>query len=148
MNRSEIDVTGEQLPDIGNPTPPSASFDVPPDPGHSAETRPVPPPPSVPAGWYPDPDNHNGFRYGGVPSMRYFDGVQWTENRAPMQRRQAQQQPPPQPVIVNQQFAPQTPHVVVYNNGTNHGLHLLLTILTCGLWLPVWIIMVIVNGGR
>jgi len=80
--------------------------------------------------------------------MRYFDGVQWTENRAPMQRRQAQQQPPPQPVIVNQQFAPQTPHVVVYNNGTNHGLHLLLTILTCGLWLPIWIIMVIVNGGR
>ena len=38
--------------------------------------------------------------------------------------------------------------MVVYNNGTNHGLHLLLTILTCGLWLPIWICMVIVNGGR
>ncbi|MFY9337439.1 MAG: DUF2510 domain-containing protein [Mycobacterium sp.] len=133
---------------MGSPTPPPASFDVPPAPGPSAETRPVPPPPSVPAGWYPDPDNHNGFRYGGVPSMRYFDGAQWTENRAPMQRRQTQQQPSAQPIIVNQQFAPQTPHVVVYNSGTNHGLHLLLTLLTCGLWLPIWIIMVIVNGGR
>lgn len=38
--------------------------------------------------------------------------------------------------------------MVVSNNGTNHGLHLMLTILTCGLWLPIWIIMVIVNGGR
>jgi len=80
--------------------------------------------------------------------MRYFDGVQWTENRAPMQRRQAPQQPPSQPIIVNQQFAPQAPPVVVYNSGTNHGLHLVLTILTCGMWLPIWIILVIVNGGR
>jgi len=38
--------------------------------------------------------------------------------------------------------------VVVYNSGTNHGLHLVLTLLTCGMWLPVWIIIVIVNGGR
>jgi len=101
----------------------------------------------VPAGWYPDPDNNTGFGYGGVPSMRYFDGVQWTENRAPMPRRQQPQQAAAQPIIVNQQFAPQTP-MVVYNSGTNHGLHLVLTILTCGAWLPVWIILVIVNGGR
>lgn len=30
--------------------------------------------PSTPPGWYPDPD--------GVPGQRYFDGTQWTENRA------------------------------------------------------------------
>jgi hypothetical protein len=37
---------------------------------------------------------------------------------------------------------------VVYNRGTSHGLHLVLTILTCGAWLPVWIIVAIVNGSR
>lgn len=133
-------------PEVGSPAPVPA--DQPGTPEYPATGRPVPPPPTVPAGWYPDPDNHSGFRFGGVPSMRYFDGVQWTENRAPMQRRQP---PPPQgqqPIIVNQQFAPQAPPVVVYNGGTNHGLHLVLTLLTCGMWLPVWIIIVIVNGGR
>lgn len=135
---------GEPLPELG-----SAATPTPFDPAaQPSAARPVPPPPTVPAGWYPDPDNHTGFRYGGVPSMRYFDGVQWTDNRAPMQRRQ-QQQPPAaaQPIIVNQQFAPQTP-LVVYNRGTNHGLHLVLTLLTCGMWLPVWIVIFIVNGGR
>lgn len=130
---------GDQLPEVG------PVFD--PVPDFSATPRPVPPPPTVPAGWYPDPDNHTGFGYGGVPSMRYFDGVQWTENRAPMQRKQ-QQAPTGQPIIVNQQFVPQSAPVVVYNSGTNHGLHLVLTVLTCGMWLPVWIILVIVNGGR
>ena len=57
------------------------------------------------------------------------------------------QQTPQQPIIIAQQFAPTAP-VVVYNSSTNHGLHLLLTVLTCGLWLPVWIIAAIVNGGR
>jgi hypothetical protein len=117
-----------------------------------AAVKPPPPPPTVPAGWYPDPDNATGFRYGSVPSMRYFDGIQWTENRAPMQRTQKGQQghqAPQQPIIIAQQIAPPTPpHVVVYNNGTSHGLHLVLTVLTCGMWLPIWIIVAIVNGGR
>lgn len=140
-------MTGDQLPEVGSPAA-ATPFDLPPVPEYPAAPRTVPPPPpTVPAGWYPDPDNHNGFRYGGVPSMRYFDGAQWTENRAPMSRRQNQQQPTAQPIIVNQQFAPQTP-VVVYNRGTSHGLHLVLTILTCGAWLPVWIIVAIVNGSR
>ncbi len=132
-------------PEVGSPAPMPA--DPPATPEYPAAGRPAPPPPTVPAGWYPDPDNHTGFRYGGVPSMRYFDGVQWTENRAPMQRRQTPQTPQ-QPIIVAQQFAPPTPPVVVYNSGTNHGLHLVLTLLTCGMWLPVWLIIVIVNGGR
>lgn len=131
-----LEPVGFDLP-TANPTPPTP--------------KPPPPPPTVPAGWYPDPDNHIGFRYGGVPSMRYFDGVQWTDNRAPMQRRQ-QPHPMPggQPVIINQQFAPQAgpSAFVVYNNGTSHGLHLVLTILTCGLWLPVWIIVAIINASR
>jgi hypothetical protein len=31
---------------------------------------------------------------------------------------------------------------------TSHGLHLVLTILTAGLWAPVWIIVTIVNRGK
>lgn len=139
-----------QTPELLQPAPfnpPSA-----PSPQQPAAAKPPPPPPTVPAGWYPDPDNASGFRYGSVPSMRYFDGIQWTENRAPMQRTQQGQQgqqAPQQPIIIAQQIAPPpSPHVVVYNNGTNHGLHLVLTILTCGMWLPIWIIVAIVNGGR
>ena len=138
-------MTDPLWPEVGSPAPMPA--DQPATPEYPAPGRPSPPPPTVPAGWYPDPDNHTGFRYGGVPSMRYFDGVQWTENRAPMPRRQTPQTPQ-QPIIVAQQIAPQAPPVVVYNSGTNHGLHLVLTLLTCGMWLPVWIIIVIVNGGR
>jgi len=142
-------MTGAEQPEVNTPAA-IDPFDLPPVPDYPAPAAaPVPPPPTVPAGWYPDPDNHNGFRYGGVPSMRYFDGAQWTENRAPMQPRRQQPHPTAaQPIIVNQQFAPQAPPVVVYTSGTNHGLHLVLTLLTCGLWLPVWIILVIVNGGR
>ena len=151
-------MTDEQLP-LPDPwkLPEIEPLDLEPVADARPATRPVPPPPTVPAGWYPDPDNHDGFRYGGAPSMRYFDGVEWTDNRAPMQRRQPHPQPAaqpiiinnaaaPQPTIINQQFA-QTPLVVVHG-GTNHGLHLVLSLLTCGAWLPVWLIIVIVNGGR
>lgn len=31
---------------------------------------------------------------------------------------------------------------------TNHALHLILTILTAGLWLPVWIIIAATNGAH
>lgn len=105
----------------------------------------TPSPPAIPAGWYPDPDNARGFQYGGVPSIRYFDGTGWTDHRAPMQRRQ----PPPQvaPIVIAQQaIAP--PSVVVVGGGTNHALHAVLAFLTCGLWLPVWLIIIVVNGGR
>lgn len=31
---------------------------------------------------------------------------------------------------------------------TNHTFHLIMTVITCGMWAPVWIIMAIVNGSR
>ncbi|MEV5836779.1 hypothetical protein [Nocardia sp. NPDC052112] len=31
--------------------------------------------------------------------------------------------------------------VVYVRPGVNHGLHLVLTLLTCGLWAPIWIIL-------
>ena len=69
--------------------------------------------PAAPPGWYPDP---------GIPgTRRYWSGAAWTEHVA-MATVQVGGQvyvPPP----------------------TNHVLHLLLTLLTCGLWAPMWILI-------
>ena len=50
------------------------------------------------------------------------------------------QQPerPAQPIIIN--------NTAQEKKRTNHGLHLLLTILTLGAWLPIWIIVALVNS--
>ena len=37
--------------------------------------------------------------------------------------------------------------VMISRPGTNHILHLLLTILTCGFWLVIWILCSIKIGG-
>ncbi|MFT9523845.1 DUF2510 domain-containing protein [Mycobacteroides abscessus subsp. abscessus] len=72
-------------------------------------------------GWYPDP-------YGGG-GQRYFDGAAWTPHAVP----------PPMPHL--------GPQVVVVQSQprVNHLLHLILTLLTCGLWAPIWIILAIVD---
>ncbi|AXC35140.1 hypothetical protein SEA_PHRANNY_35 [Mycobacterium phage Phranny] len=76
-------------------------------------------------GWYPDPN--------GAPGQRYFDGTEWTSH--------TQQAPPahvPQPVAV-------------LPKKTNHGLHLLLSILTFwffGGWIWVWIFVAISNHNK
>ncbi len=38
-------------------------------------------------------------------------------------------------------------HTVAHRPGTNHILHLLLTVLTAGLWLVIWILSAIKIGG-
>ena len=92
--------------------------------------------PAPPAGWYPDPS--------GTPGPRYWDGARWT------------QVPPPPPAPLQQ------PTVVVNNNivaggytppvyvatGPNHALHAVLTLFTCGAWLPIWIIVAIVDASQ
>lgn len=37
--------------------------------------------------------------------------------------------------------------VLVRRKGTNHVLHLLLTVVTCGLWLVIWLLSAIKIGG-
>lgn len=77
-------------------------------------------------GWYPDPT--------GQPGQRYHDGRRWTAHFVPA--------PPPAPA------QPQAVAVAVANGGgTNHALHLVLTLFTCGLWLPIWLIAAIFGGG-
>jgi hypothetical protein len=85
-------------------------------------TGPVMPTP----GWYPDP--------GGQPGQRYHDGRRWTQHFVPAPPIAP---PPPQAVAV----------AVANAGGTNHALHLVLTLFTCGLWLPIWIVVAIFSGG-
>ncbi|GAB2989600.1 hypothetical protein [Saccharothrix stipae] len=64
----------------------------------------------------------------------------------PPQQPYAQPYPPPpyvQPVMPQQNVQV---NVVAARPGVNHGLHLILTILTCGLWAIVWIIVAISNS--
>lgn len=85
-------------------------------------------------GWYPDPP--------GAPGQRYVDGRRWTY-RAPSPSPPPT--PPPTSIVINNTVAAPT-HLVV-SPGPNHALHLVLTLLTCGMWLPVWLV-VAVAGGR
>lgn len=88
------------------------------------------PPPTPPAGWYPDPS--------GAPGQRYFDGQQWTHHVPPA---------PPQPaIVINNTVGAPLPLVVT--TGPNHALHLILTLLTFGMWLPVWLIVAIAGHRR
>ncbi|WP_233213588.1 DUF2510 domain-containing protein [Mycobacterium hubeiense] len=77
-------------------------------------------------GWYPDP--------GGQPGQRYHDGQRWTQHFVPMPPAVPS---PPAPAVA----------VAVSTGGTNHALHFVLTLLTCGLWLPIWILAAIFGGG-
>jgi hypothetical protein len=85
--------------------------------------------PSPLPGWYPDPS--------GVPGQRYWDGQKWGP-KAP-----EQQQPQ---IVINNTNTVATPAPVYVATGPNHALHLILTLITCGMWLPVWIIVSIVDA--
>ncbi len=43
---------------------------------------------------------------------------------------------------------PPVPIVVVVTGGCNHALHLCLTILTCGWWAPIWLLVAICEPRR
>lgn len=75
----------------------------------------------VTAGWYPDSSGSG---------LRYFDGRAWTPSVAPP----------------TQQAFPHMPSVTVTQ--PNHGLHAILTILTCGLWAPIWFVIAIAGSRR
>jgi Protein of unknown function (DUF2510) len=78
-------------------------------------------------GWYPDPS--------GGPGQRYFDGHQWTVSA-----------PPPPSITINNNV--NVPAPVVLTSGPNTALHLALTVFTCGMWLPVWLILALVDNSQ
>jgi len=77
------------------------------------------PAPTPQPGWYPDPS--------GGPGQRYFDGHQWTITAPPS-------------IIINNFAAPA--------GRPNTALHLALTVFTCGMWLPVWLIIALVDNQQ
>lgn len=86
---------------------------------------------SAAPGWYDD----------GAGRQRWWDGNMWTHHYADQQQPQmvdAQQPYAPQQVIVQQRK--------VYK--TSHGFHLIMSIVTFGLWLPVWLIVGIYNASK
>ena len=86
-------------------------------------------PPAPPPGWYPDPS--------GIPGQRYWDGQQWGP-KAPAQQQSR--------VVINNTVA--TPAPVYVTAGPNHALHAVLTLFTCGMWLPIWIIVAIADASQ
>lgn len=88
------------------------------------------------AGWYPDP--------AGRPGQRYHDGQRWTEHFAPPPL------PYPYPAQPGGYYPQQPPAVAVAvstGGGVNHALHAVLTFFTCGMWLPVWILVAIFGSS-
>lgn len=64
----------------------------------------------------------------------FWNSQQWVP--APM--------PVPVPtVVINQAMVPS---YIVAQPGTNHAFHLVMTILTAGLWLPIWLIVAVANS--
>ncbi|WP_081343505.1 DUF2510 domain-containing protein [Mycobacteroides chelonae] len=88
-------------------------------------TAPVPAP-----GWFPDPS--------GAPRQRYFDGAIWTEHTAPFA--------PPTTRQPGAQASASVAVAISTGRSVNHLLHFVLTILTGGLWLFVWIPLAIFGG--
>lgn len=86
-------------------------------------------------GWYPDPARPD--------LVRWWDGGQWTGHAQTAAQHLPQQFAQP----VYQQQAP-----VIINAPkqykTSHGFHLIMSIITVGLWLPVWLIVGIMNAAR
>lgn len=79
-------------------------------------------------GWY---DN-------GAGRQQWWDGNQWTNHFGDQQYAQAVQYMPQHQVVV----APQK----IYK--TSHAFHLVMSILTLGLWLPVWLIVGVYNASK
>jgi Protein of unknown function (DUF2510) len=92
------------------------------------------------AGWFPDPS--------GQPGQRYHDGQRWTEHFASPPLPYPY---PAQPIVPGGCYQPYPPQPVAVavstGGGVNHALHAVLTFFTCGMWLPVWIIIAIFGNS-
>lgn len=109
------------------------------------------PVPVVPVGWFPDPDE--------VYAERYFDGEVWTllVRDGDVQRLDTRRGGPVLEAEVRRYVragylvasSSPTQAVVVRGKPTSHLLHLVLTLLTFGLWgLFVWLPLGLFGGVR
>lgn len=89
----------------------------------------------VAPGWYPDTTD--------ARLVRYWDGHAWTEHVQPARGYVGTGTPGTYGVPVALGNSAPVQQVVVHQERkrVNHLLHLVLTIVTVGLWLPVWVIL-------
>ncbi len=92
--------------------------------------------PSAAPGWYP----HGA-------GLRWWDGAQWTAHTAPVPPRVATPAAPAV-VYVQQPSRPDRGYKVKGVSGTEHMIHLVLTVCTLGLWFPVWLIRSLAGRQR
>ncbi len=86
---------------------------------------------TTPAAWYDDGTGH----------QRWWDGYQWG-----IYASQHAQQQQMQPVYMGAPAAVVVPQRKMYK--TSHGFHLVMSIITLGFWLPVWLVVGIYNASK
>jgi hypothetical protein len=95
------------------------------------------------AGWYPDPE--------GRAVRRYFDGEQWTahwERLDEYRRQQILQQTLVEHTSAYVKVVAQSAtsaKLVRVDPGENNAVHAILTLLTCGAWLFIWLLVIAMN---
>jgi len=130
-----------QYPDAQHPT---TRFPGTPHPGlphpHAPAPGPAYPRPAEPLA------HEGGYPYGMPPAAPYAHPEPYIPQHLHVPPQPFPHGPYPPPYAYPQPMQQQT--VVVHGNGkrVSHGLHLLLTLITAGLWLPVWIILAIANS--
>lgn len=95
--------------------------------------------------------HEGGFPYGMPPAAPYAAPAPYGYGDAYIPQHLHVPPPPFQQGPYPQQFGYPPMQQTVYVNGApakrvNHALHLVLTIVTFGLWMPVWIILAIANS--
>ena len=93
--------------------------------------------------------HEGGFAYGNPPAPPLQYGPQDQFIPAHLQVPNPYAPPMYQQPFMHPQQMPPMQQTVYVNGGTkrvNHVLHLILTLLTAGLWLPIWIILALANS--
>lgn len=137
-------------------TPPAQTRQFPPAHVSNPAPQPYVPGPQYaahrPSAWQEPLAHEGGLPYGNPPVPPQPRPQQFIpQHLAPPQQFAPGPYPPhPQPQYQQPYMYPpqHIQQTVVMHNGrrVSHGLHLVLTLLTAGLWLPVWIILSIANS--
>lgn len=99
------------------------------------------PAPAAAAGWHPCPYSPN------AGLLRYYDGAKWTQQTQPMAPLAATPQAPQYPIAAPAQPIVNVAVAVGGGRKAHHLLHFIMTVITAGLWLPIWIFCAI-RAGR
>lgn len=91
---------------------------------------------------YPEAPSQQWGTYGPNPQQHPQAPQQWQPGHVQQYPQAPYYPPPPMPVqqVIMIQQAPPTAQVITVKPPFNHGIHLVLDVLTCGMWIPIHII--------